>query len=339
MYKPVFFIIKVHGGELRGTMFLRTVCMTMLYLACDRCTETTKTAIMVHGFLFRDYFGGNNSIFFPRIRCFLAAARIQSDLGNFANYPKYFRNDSIMELAQTGIYQGEANIEEYVKFAFAGYSPYVACCNDRVKDTLKFIGYEKGQCKFVNFFTTTMKLLPNTTNSPLTPFQTVVGFKVYFDFERRYIKRVNVFYPEDFLRIFFDKFLFSNNTRRFICGVIDGPCSTILNTTDNIKLLANNDTCADLLTALPSSDERHYVDGKSQGCRTLHAAFAQTNPNTHCAHVSFAPQVDPSGNVKCQVSKNVLPSALFTDEELNIYTKFAKSVGLDPAIGHTYTAG
>ena len=87
---------------------------------------------------------------------------------------------------------------------------------------------------------------------------------------------------------------------------------------------------------LPSADGAFYVDGKSQGSRALHGAFAATNPVNYCAHLSHTPLEDPKGNVKCQNSKGTLPSSLFTERELQMFKDFAISVGVDPVLGHTY---
>jgi hypothetical protein len=304
-------------------------CILRITLLCALLAAATKS---VEGFLFRDLFGGNDSILFARLRCLLALQRTGFDIGDFASYPNSFRDDSIMELAQAGSYQGAASIEEYVKFAYAGTSPYVACCNDYIKREVKFVGYENGQCQFVNFLTRDFQLTPNATDAPLVPIQIVAGLKLYLDFEGRYIKRINVFYTDDFLRIFFDVFLNSTNTRQFVCGVVNGVCANTLNITVN----ASNLTCEEQLLTLPSTEGQYYFDGKSSGCRALHAVFAATNPVNHCAHLSYTPLEDPHGNIKCQNSKGTLPSSLFTESELQMFKDFATSVGVDPVLGHTY---
>ena len=290
----------------------------------------------VQGFLFKDFFGGNDSILFARIRCLLALQRTGFEFGDFAGYPKTFRDDSIMELAQAGTYQGASNIEEYVKFGYAGFSPYIACCNDYIKQKIKFVGYENGQCEFMAFYARNAELIPNATAAlPSDTFQIAAAAKIYLAFEERYIQRINLFYTEDFLRIYFDVFLNSTNTRRFVCGVVSGPCASILNITDNIS---SNLTCEEQLMTLPSTDGAFYIDGKSQSCRALHAVFAATNPVNHCAHLSYTPLKDPNGNIKCHTSKGTLPSSLFTERELQLFKDFAVSVGIDPILGHTYVS-
>ena len=287
----------------------------------------------MEGLLFRDLFGGNDSILFARVRCLLAAQRTGFNLGDFNNYPKWFRNDSIVELAQAGVYQGVANIEEYVKFAYDEFSPYLNCCEESLGRKIRFIGYENGQCEFLSLYTQNIRLNPSTTAAPSETVQFLGGLKIYLDFEQRYFKRFNVFFTDDFLRIFIGVFLNSENTQRYVCGVADGVCASTLNVTAN----ANNLTCEEQLLTLPAADGgKYYIDGKSQGCRALHAVFAATNPMIHCAHLSYTPLEDPNGSIKCQTSKGTLPSSLFTERELQMLKDYATSKGLDPELGHNY---
>ena len=299
-------------------MTLRSVINVMLF----KLLLIVITTSSAEGFLFSD------SILFARFRCFLAFQRFSFDIGDFPSYPKYFRNDSIMELAQAGVYQGTANIEEYVKFLFPGFSPYIACCNDFIERKVKFLGYTNGQCEFLNLLTRNLETIPNTTAAVSETIQTVAGLKLYFDLKEGYVKRINVYYTDDLLRVYFDVLLNSPNTREFVCGVMNGPCANILNVTSN---------CTEQLLTLPSAEgEQYFIDGKSQGCRVLHAVFANTNPDNHCAHLSFTPLEDPNGSIKCQTSKGTLPSSLFTERELQLFKDFAESVGVDPVLGHTF---
>jgi hypothetical protein len=305
-------------------MIFRNVCLsTVLFFI-------SITSVQSFNLFFNDWFGNNDSILFAKIRCFLALRRLNFNTAAFDRYTTYFRDDSVMELAQTGVYMGADNIEEYIKFAFADFSPYIS--NFTAGKTVnEFIGYDNGQCVFTQLRSITYVMDPNTTDAP-EPYDVAFLLKLYLDFEQRYLSRINVFYTDDFMRVYFDKFLNSVPTRNLVCNVMQGPCLSILNATyDN-----NNVTCATMLNELPSTDStKYYVDGKSQGCRALHAVFAETNPTNHCAHLSFTPLQDPSGNIKCQSSKNKLPSELFTANEIQIFESFAESVGIDPIKGHT----
>lgn len=50
--------------------------------------------------------------------------------------------------------------------------------------------------------------------------------------------------------------------------------------------------------------------------QSLHAAFAETNPNNHCPHVSLIPFADP-GQIKCQTSANIAVEDLFTEADFD----------------------
>ena len=275
------------------------------------------------GFLFGDF------ILFARLRCLIAFQRIGFESGAFEKYPTYFRDDSILELAQSGIYQGASAIEEFASFLYAGASPYYACCNEVITEKSLFLRYNDGQCEFLNLFERTFEPVPNTTAPSSMPFQYVGGTKLYFDFQERYITRTNLIFTDDLLRLANDAILNSANTRQYVCGVMNGVCANTLDITAN----ESNLTCEEQLATLPTAENKYYTDGNSQGCRTIHAAFAATNPD-HCAHLSFAPLEDPNGNIKCQTTKGTQVTSLFTEREIQMYKDFATSVNIDPEKGH-----
>ena len=70
-----------------------------------------------------------------------------------------------------------------------------------------------------------------------------------------------------------------------------------------------------------------YLDGNTKGCRILHSAFAETN-DKHCPHLSFVPEEDYLGRVKCQSSGGVQPEDLFSDQELTFFQKYGEEHGL-----------
>ena len=101
----------------------------------------------------------------------------------------------------------------------------------------------------------------------------------------------------------------------------------------------STDNCVQDLAALPAVEEPgKKFDGLSQGCRGLHAVFAETNPENHCAHISFTPVEDPKGRIKCQdsSSEGVQPEDLFDEGDLNRFSQFCIEHGLDPALAHNF---
>jgi hypothetical protein len=240
-----------------------------------------------------------------------------------------------MQLAQAGIYKGADNIEEYVKFAYAGYSPYLSMMKVNAPQ-VRFLRYKNGQCEFLSLYKTSLLLDPVNTNAP-PRFEYVNMVKLFYKLKSRYIPRIHVFFPNGFLRLFFDVALNADPTRRYICEeVIAGPCSSYLNSSIDTT---NSTVCESTLQALPTAEGTMYhIDGNSQGCRALHATFAVTNPIQHCAHVSFTPLQDPNGSIKCQNSTFTPPSSLFEESELEAFRTFARQNDIDPDIGHNCCA-
>merc|ERR1711862_399390 len=83
-------------------------------------------------------------------------------------------------------------------------------------------------------------------------------------------------------------------------------------------------------TGMDNGEEISFIDGNSKGCRALHAYFATTNKD-HCPHVSFEAEVDVNGFVKCDKSKKVMPSDLFTPAQLGMFKAASLILGLGEA--------
>lgn len=277
------------------------------------------------------FIGGtfDDFLLFPRIRCLLAFLNLKFVLNDFEQYNRFFRDDSYMHLAQAGIYQGADNIEEYVKFAYAEYSPFTSIDNpDDPPPNNSFLRYQDGQCEFLSLYKTKEFFDANNTNA-IEPFEYIVMVKLFLDMKSRYFRKIHVYYTDDFLRVYFDVALNSDATRRYVCEkVMAGPCQSQLNIT-------NVTACEAKLNTLPTAEgAKNYFDGYSQACRKVHAAFAATNPTMHCAHLSFTPLADPNGKIKCQTSAMTPPASLFTESDFAAFRKEAEKYGIDPIKGH-----
>jgi len=152
--------------------------------------------------------------------------------------------------------------------------------------------------------------------------------KLYFDYQERYIRSVNIFYLVGFLELFFGNFLNSENTRNRTCALLENECAAFVP--------SQPENCIEALAALPVAETASLaVDGNSQGCRALHSVFAETNPANHCPHISLTPVEDPNEKIKCQTSTNIQTTDLFTDEELDLFDEYALRNDIDPNVGHT----
>jgi len=94
--------------------------------------------------------------------------------------------------------------------------------------------------------------------------------------------------------------------------------------------------CAGNLEAMPVIDSNNQLVGYSQACHALHAVFAASNMH-HCPHLSFTPMADHDGKIKCQTNRDLKVSDLFEQEDLQLYERFARNVGIDPTKGHDIT--
>ena len=223
----------------------------------------------------------------------------------------------------------------FVVFLLKGYGKYSPFINQPgIEDdvNIHFQGYDQttDQCSFLLTRVVPIKFDgANTLKEDLL--HTTDMVKISFDYKNRYIKFVNVFFSKGFLEIFFEHFLDSDNTRAYICSVIEGPCRDY-NLIDNSSSLS----CESQLASLNATTFSFRADGRSQACRALHSVFASTN-SKHCPHISFLPMEDNNGKVKCQPGGTLMqPEDLFTKNDFEIYAQWAIEKGFDPKVGHDY---
>jgi hypothetical protein len=268
-------------------------------------------------------------LLFARLRCYLAVYFSGFAVEKFDQYSEFFRDDSVVQLAQAGIYEGANSINEYIKFAWADYSPYLTVEGpNNPKPKISFQGYKDGQCKFLVVNKKALNMDPATTRAALS-FDYVFLGQLFYDFRSRYVTRINFYFTNDFLRLFFDDLLNSDPTRRFVCEqVMAGPCEPQLNIT-------NVTACEETLNLLPTAQGSfNHIDGNSQGCRALHGYLASIDPTIHCSHLSFTPLVDPNGKIKCQTSLFVPPTDLFSEADIQALRSYAEKYNIDPDLGH-----
>jgi len=285
-------------------------------------------------FFFDPWFYFFGSPLFPDIQCALALVSSGFNIFDFDTYNGAFRDDSVAQVAQSGIYHGAQNIAEYIRFVRAESSPFLTKDPEWSEFTFraKILGFNSDtkQCEFRAMNAFPFFFEPTTTKAGTPSFTHLNMVRLSFDYKERYISRVNVYYSPKFLELMFGDILSSENTRRYICQeVIGGVCSDIVDATDD---------CEGNLALLPGVEgPLSHFEGNSQGCRALHSVFALTNLN-HCPHVSFSPMEDPNGKIKCQTSQLLDPSELFTEEDFAEYRDFANEVGIDPDLGHNCDA-
>jgi hypothetical protein len=195
----------------------------------------------------------------------------------FNQYSKYFRSDSQCHLLQTGVYKGPDGIEEYMRFTVSKYfaeRPWE-------KSEKSFIRYneEKGECEFRSLQEGRLITSDVYTDAKLDITRTIM-LKLYFNFQKNYITTMDLYFAPGYIGLVAQS-ITGVNSEDNICNMMAGPCNAIV---------TQHSDCRTKLANLPGSEgSLIYIDGNTVGCRALHAIFAETNPNDHCAHLSFEP--------------------------------------------------
>jgi hypothetical protein len=232
-----------------------------------------------------------------------------------------------MTLAQAGRYIGPEDIEEYVRFAATSTPEHISFYDSSVRiaaSAPQFKGVsDDGTCDFLSI--TVNQYNTSATISRASTHNSAIMVRIFYELSDKKISSINIFYPQPYLDFFFGNILNTAPTRKFICSVLEDDCPETY-ARNNVELSTKgSNSCMLLLETLPmATGDRSYIDGYSQGCRALHASFASQN-GAHCAHISFAPEADPMGDIKCQDSAEILISDLFDPQDLVTYDTFVQS--------------
>ena len=242
---------------------------------------------------------------------------------NFEDYPVYFSESTTFTLAQTGTFTGPDDIEEYVRFA-TDSSPYIDAYEGNLGANTAFGGYDGNTCTFIRAaaddYTFSADLIDGSEARVIS-----MSKLKYATLENK-ITRVDIFYTAPWFEFFFVDKASTPEVNEFICDVMAGPC--------DFKV-GNTNACVNKLSkSMPITTNGTYVDGNSQGCRALHAVFAETNPTAHCAHIKFQDAEDPSGRVKCSESEGVTVDDLFSDSDFAVYNLTCTQNDIDPEVGY-----
>lgn len=246
-------------------------------------------------------------------------------IDNFDNYNRWFNNESIAQLIQTGVFKGADAIEEYSRFASTS-SPLILA---RLTVDNYLVMKESddtsatGEC--VLLVVTGSTSISNDEFGNQLVIADSAGYKVFYkptSFFGLSISRVNVFYTDGFINTFFNAFS-AQSTFEWLCSGMEQKCAD----TWNFNEFTSVNQCVQKIQTLPIAGDGADATGNSTACRVLHSVFAFINP-FHCAHTSFFPQADPSNDVKCSTSSLVEVTTLFEQEELELFASRASDIGI-----------
>jgi len=304
--------------------FLTALVGTSFASEVDRNHLRSRTEIETVSSISNEFPNPNDADDAWKQACLVGLARADFDFLATENYDKWYTEDSVMQLAQSGTFTGPEEMTEYVDFTSAKFFDYY----ERLGEPKVYpISLAEKEC--VVMIVTINKMQVNANYGQPACLETTVGFKMQYTVSDLQgngfnIHRMNLFYSPAFLHVLFADALQGD-------GVRDYVCETVLQTKCP-KIWAQNaldvESCKLRYDALPSTDEGGYLDEKTTGCRILHSAFAEINPK-HCPHMSFIPAKDYGGRTWCQESGGVVPEDLFTEEELLLVKKNAFDMGYD----------
>lgn len=254
-------------------------------------------------------FGGQSEYFQPTTAagaCMYGLKESGFDLQDTDNYYKWMDKTSVLDLAETGTYEGPEEVKEYVDFTKADFFDYYKRSGPL---DITPIRTTYDECH-VLFVTTTKAQVKKEFNPAGACLETVFGYTLRFAPKPFKVHRIDLFYSPEFTSKLFSDGLETDAVRDYICDIMEDKCQ------DTFKF--NNLTtssCQAEYDSLPPTNGAGYLDDRSKGCRVLHSASAAINKN-NCPHLSFSPQEDNLGRTKCQKSKGKKPEDIFPAIEL-----------------------
>lgn len=179
---------------------------------------------------------------------------------------------------------------------------------------LSNINQESGTCEFLQYrigwFNTDEKYARESKIILATM------MKGTYDYQEHYIRTAGLYLTPEWLNFVFGTLLRTPQTKNYICGVSERCPDT------NVGM--SRQECVQRLEDLPLFSSEYHFDGKDYSCRSLHATFADINPD-HCAHISFEPQEDPHGVIKCQKSANISYADIFDEDDFDGFYDYIES--------------
>jgi len=245
------------------------------------------------------------------------------------NYDKWFDDASILYLKETGHYQGPENIAEYAKFVDSELFEYYYSTVEAAGIPLVADG---DTCVVSAASVNSMAVKEEYSSVEGDPsVDSIVGFRISFTITSPELSTINIsnihlYYPPGFIQYMFDDVLGGEAVARRTCNILETTCSDTFyekNCYDKV------DECVNDVMTLPRTDGGN-IDGKTFGCRTLHADFASVN-DKHCPHISFLPEYDVNCFLKCQETANNVLADAFHPIELGFYKSVAVSGGIGEA--------
>jgi len=250
-----------------------------------------------------------------------------------------YDENSVLRLAQGGVFTGASNIFEYQGFVSAGEDPWASLWRDCALEGKAFMQLNHADANTCDVTLATIDqtlLNQDRIQSSLKDtswLHFVFGQRIKFSYTEDLSSITfmdhDLYYPSDFV----GTVVGSNEpeiVREDICNVMQDRCLDIFEQNN----FTSTSDCVDAMSSLPpvtvNSQGLATIDGNSLHCRNLHANLASQNLK-HCPHLSLKPIPDDAGKLICQEEgeNNASVEDLFTERDLSLFEHAAHSFGLD----------
>ncbi|GFH56830.1 hypothetical protein CTEN210_13306 [Chaetoceros tenuissimus] len=287
-------------------------------------------------------------------KCFYALAAAQKQ--DQSDTPTQIKEHTVMHYAPAGKYYGPDGITEYLSALSGDHVTATTQIGPSIPGYVRSIG--NGQCHTLTAESQNMHLNPyHTVNNTEACASMTVGVRVTFNitddpFEPIDVQSYEIWTPNLFVTEMFSLFSRSEASAEYICDKILNVCGDYENgksdswdysmkngrseggvrglkksksakASKSAKMNEKMKNCVKQAIALPdvtigADGVTGFIDGNSRACRILHGFMAKNNQH-HCPHVSFDPEVDADGKIKCNESAGILHTDVFTQEDIAFF--------------------
>jgi len=256
-------------------------------------------------------------------------------------------------MPSAGIYTGPTPIEEFARF-FSSTNPAVEGVSSSSESIFKGVT-DDGICQVLLLSNSIYKFAPKVARA--TTYNITSMSMINYDPRENYIASYVFHLPELLMDDLFGITMATDRTLKYVCDIAKSCTETwafnervisyaltqltAKDISSAAKLGGDNETaaCMRLLQSQPIVTDGHRIDGNSQSCRALHSQLA-TRQTKHCAHISFLPQEDSGGAIKCQHSSLTEYATYFDEWAFEKYNTFmdANSWRVDVPQGYRITS-
>jgi hypothetical protein len=157
--------------------------------------------------------------------CLVGFGGLDFDTSSYERYDEYFRDDSVMTLAQAGRYIGPEDIEEYVQFGDTSTPEHISFYESavRIATVPQFKGVsDDGTCEFLILVTDQFNT--SATISRASTHNAAIMTRIFYELSDKKVSSLSLSYSQLYLDFFFVDLLNTARTRIFICSVLEDDC-------------------------------------------------------------------------------------------------------------------